>query len=70
MRVSGMGNTLPCAANDWAYIDENDSGAQAKIASITTAYAAKKNVRLIVEPKNYYGNGTTFCNVLEVNIRD
>ncbi len=55
-RVFGMGNTLPCATNDWAYIDENDSGAIPKIATMNTAYAGKKNVRLIVEPKNYYGD--------------
>lgn len=66
-RVFGPISTqCPSPQNTWAYINESDSGAKGKIATILTAYALGKDVRLFVEPVDFYANGTIYCHILEV----
>jgi hypothetical protein len=69
-RVIGPVSTQCPDHSNWAYINESDSGAKGKIATLLTAYALGKNVRLFVEPKDFYGNGAVYCHVLEVQVTD
>jgi hypothetical protein len=66
-RVVGMQPVSVCAAGtNWAYVDEADSGPEGKMATLLAAYLAGKQVNLVIEPTNYYGNGLTYCHILEV----
>ena len=66
-RVIGMSPVGACGAGtNWAYVDEADSGAEGKIATLLAAYLAGKQVNLVIAPTNYYGNGQMFCHILEI----
>ena len=68
-RVFGPVSTqCPSPQNTWAYINELDSGAKGKIATLLMAHASGKDVRYYVEPVDFYGNGTIYCHILEVQV--
>ena len=67
-RVVGINSSLCPDAPTWAYINENDHGASSKISTLLTAYAAKKNVQLIIEPVDFYSNGTLYCHIVELSV--
>jgi hypothetical protein len=69
-RVSGTLTMDNCPNGaSWAYIDENDSGAKGKMSALLSAYASGKDVSLFVVPKDYYGNGSKYCHILELRIK-
>lgn len=59
-RVSGIPASANCVQN-WAYINEDDSGAKAKIATMLMAYSMGKTVSLMVDE----GLGG-YCRILEL----
>jgi hypothetical protein len=66
-RVIGMAPVSACGAGtNWAYVDEADSGAEGKIATLLAAYLAGKQVNLVILPTNYYANGQMFCHITEI----
>lgn len=67
-RVIGINSSLCPGNSHWAYINKSDDGSESKISALLTAYAAKKNVKLIIEPVNFYNNGTMFCHIVELSI--
>lgn len=60
-RVQGLPASANCLQN-WAYIDESDSGAKAKIATLLMAYAQGKNVSLYVDEEAGY------CKIIEIAV--
>lgn len=48
----------------WSYINESDSGAKGKIATLQLAYALGKNVHILTEK---IGN---YCHIVELMIQD
>ena len=59
----------PYGANDyWAYVEESDSGAKEKIATLLTAYALGKRVLLTTEGVTVGSN--TYCHIAEFSILD
>lgn len=56
----------------WAYINEADSGAKVKIATLMTAYSLGKTVSLVTEGVYFGGDygGKTYCRILEFSISD
>ena len=66
-RVYGMANVAECASGqNWAYINESDSGATTKISSLLAAYAAGQKVVLTLQPIDFYGNGKLYCQIVAV----
>ncbi|MGD8914754.1 MAG: hypothetical protein PVI97_17580 [Candidatus Thiodiazotropha sp.] len=69
-RVGGMESIDDCTnGKTWAYVNESDSGASAKISTLLSAHAAGKNVRLYVSPTDVYGNGKVYCHVVELQVK-
>lgn len=52
----------------WAYINEADSGAKVKIATLMSAYALGKTITLATE--GIVSGSTTYCHILEFSITD
>ncbi len=67
-RVSGV--TTPECTFGFVFVDEADQGAKVKIANLMSAYYTGKRVGVLVDPVNYYGDGRTFCQVIEFQVAD
>ena len=68
-RISGRPTQTMCANGiDWAYINENDSGAKGKIAGLMMGYSLGKKVGLLTE--TVVRNGTNFCHILDFTLSD
>ena len=68
VRVSGMQPMSYCpGSTGFAYVNEGDSGAKAKIAALIAAHAAGQTVSLAVEPA-LYGNGQLYCHILDFTV--
>lgn len=63
-RVGGM-PAMPatCPGSLWAYVDESDSTANAKISLLLAAFSAGKSITLAVSPVNYFNNGVNYCKI-------
>lgn len=64
--VEGVGG----CARGFGYVDETDPGSHGKIAALLTAYSLGKRVVAVVDPTDYYHNGTTYCHIFEFNVID
>lgn len=58
----------PTAGNPWAYLNETDSGAKGKIATLLMAYALRKTVT--IETQSVLFGTSTYCHILDVNVSD
>jgi hypothetical protein len=68
-RVLGMPAISACGGSPtMAYVGETDSGAKAKIAALMAAFYGGKQVKLALEAVNFYGNGTMFCRIAELEV--
>ena len=62
-RVYGMPNIPSCPGGNFAYVDENDTTANAKISTLLTAFSAGKSIYLEVLPVTHPANGNTYCQI-------
>lgn len=58
-RVLGLPDSANCQQN-WAFINEADSGSKGKIATLLMAYAQGRNVSLYVQE-----DGSGYCQIIE-----
>ena len=65
-RVQGV--TAPECTFGFMFVDQADEGAKVKIANLMSAYYAGKTVSAVAELVNYYGDGRTFCKVVEFTV--
>lgn len=69
-RVYGMPSNAACVnGTNYAYINEADTGSKGKISTLLSAYAAGKDVRLVLEPTDHYNDGRIYCRVIEIIIK-
>jgi len=61
-RVYGMPTVPGCTAN-FAYVDEDDTTANAKISTLLTAFSAGKSIYLLVLPVTHPNDGKTYCQI-------
>lgn len=70
-RVFGFPGTISqCNNANWGYINEDDSGAQAKISALMLAYSLKKQVNLSLQPVDYGTTGIQYCRIADFTIKD
>lgn len=62
-RVQGLPSSANCLQN-WAFVDEADSGSKGKIATLLMAYAQGRNVSLYVEE-----DGAGYCRIIELVVQ-
>jgi hypothetical protein len=68
VRVWGMQPMSYCPGNqNFAYVNEGDSGAKAKIAALIAAHAAGRAISLVVEP-TVFTNGQLYCHILDFTV--
>jgi hypothetical protein len=66
-RVYGVPSMSYCASGPtFAYIDVADSGYQGKVATLLTAYSLGKQIYMVVQPVEFYGNGSSYCHIIEI----
>ncbi len=66
LRVYGMPTMSYCTShNDFAYVELSDAGSQGKEAALLAAFSQGKQVNLLVQPADFYSNGSSFCHILE-----
>jgi hypothetical protein len=58
-RVQGLPDSAGCLQN-WAFVNEADSGSKGKIATLLMAYSQGRNVSLYVEE-----DGAGYCRIVE-----
>ncbi len=69
-RVYGMPNVQECSnGQNWAYVDEADSGARTKISTLLSAYAAGHQVQLTLEVVDYFNNGNKYCHIVAITTK-
>lgn len=62
-RVYGMPLTPNCPGGNFAYVDDNDTTANAKISTLLAAFSAGKSIYLEVLPVTHPANGNTYCQI-------
>jgi hypothetical protein len=68
-RVYGVPSMSYCASGPtFAYVDVADSGYQGKVATILTAYSLGKQIYMLVQPVDFYSNGSSYCHIIEIYI--
>jgi hypothetical protein len=66
-RVYGVPSMSYCASGPtFAYVDVSDSGYQGKVATLLTAYSSGKQIYMVVQPVDFYGNGSSYCHIIEI----
>jgi hypothetical protein len=68
-RVYGVPSMSYCASGPtFAYVDVADPGYQGKVATLLTAYSLGKQIYLVMQPVDFYGNGSSYCHIIEIYI--
>jgi hypothetical protein len=71
-RIQSNGTSWLCAngpsGNAWAYVEETDSGAKEKIATLLTAYTLGKTIALVTEGILF--GSTTYCHIRDFTVSD